>query len=61
MGLLMVRLRAYIPSNLSTGVLALEQCKKGWPRCPSCKTKLSLLTAGAAPQEGEDIGKRKLN
>jgi len=30
-------------------------CKKGWPRCPSCKTKLSLLTAGAAPQEGEEV------
>ena len=33
------------------------QCKKGWPRCPSCKTKLSLLTAGAAPLEGEEVGK----
>lgn len=37
--------------------MSASQCKKGWPRCPSCKTKLSLLTAGAAPLEGEEVGK----
>jgi len=35
----------------------LQQCKKGWPRCPSCKTQLSLTNAGAAPEEdGAEAG-----
>lgn len=29
----------------------VSQCKQGWPRCPSCKNKLSLSQAGAAAQE----------
>lgn len=28
-------------------------CKQGWPRCPACKSKLSLTQAGAAAQEDE--------
>ena len=31
----------------------VSQCKQGWPRCPSCKSKLSLTQTGAAAQEDE--------